>query len=250
MANLMKRDMDILKILSLGVATSPMIRSLLAAYGYTFSLQVLFRRLSIDRRAGFIITRRISFSGRRGNYTAYAITKIAIEILTEFGHSCDEMRIGLPKTMFVNHEINVTKVLHIVHTESLEGFYKYNFVDSYLLKMERLKGSKKAIPDLKLIIRLKVRTVELNIEVDLGTVLTRKMIHRIVDQANDGNIVLIMCTSRKRLENLHQACSGANLYNRKNVLFVMAEDFYAGGLMNTDLLTMDDKLVRVNLEDE
>jgi hypothetical protein len=251
MMNMTNRDIDILRTLALGVATFKMIMRLLCkVYGYAISDPALLRRLSILRRSGYITTRKEAFRKRHGHFTIYALTPIGASVLAELGLRVECIRVGLPKPFFVRHEINITHILHTVHEEKSSGHYKYNFMDSITLKQCRPKGSRTPIPDLQLSLDLSNRTIDLNVEVDLGTVLIHKMEQRIESQAKGEKLLLIMCNSRLRLHNLIEACSRAYFYGQENVLFVLLEDFFSGGFRNADLITIRNEKGRLKLDDE
>lgn len=250
MVNLTRRDIDLFKVLALGVANFKMILSLLNnAYECAISETALLRRLSILHRAGYIATRKEPYRKRHGHFTIYALTKPAAQTLAELRYPNESIRIGMPAPYFVRHELNVTSVLHKIHLESSKGYYRYRFLDSSVLKQYRKKESRDPIPDLLLSLYFMNSTVEMNIEVDLGTVLIPRMARRITDQADTPDFILIMCNGEARLQSLYEACSSSS-YGNEKVLLVLLRDFLKGGFRHTGLRTTQDETVRLKLDNE
>jgi hypothetical protein len=249
MVNLTRRDIDLFKVLALGVANFKMILGLLNhAFNYGMSETALLRRLSILHRAGYIATRREPYRKRHGHFTIYALTKPAAQALAELSYPNESIRMDLPATYFVRHELNVTSVLHRIHRESSQGFYRYRFLDSSVLKQYRKKESRDPIPDLRVSLYFKKNpTIEMNIEVDLGTVLIPRMARRIADQADTSDFILIMCNGEPRLQSIHEACSS---FTKDNVLLALLRDFLKGGFRHTGLRTIQDETVRLKLDNE
>ena len=251
MVNLTRRDIDLFKVLALGVANFKMILSLLNhVYNYGISETALLRRLSILHRAGYIATRREPYRKLHGHFTIYALTKSAAQILAEQSYPGECIRMDLPAAYFVRHEINVSSVLHRIHRESSKGHhYRYRFLDSSVLKQYRKKRSRDPIPDLLVNLYFKNSTVDMNIEVDLGTVLIPKMARRIADQADTSDFIVIMCNCESRLQSLYEACSSSS-YGKNNILFAHLRDFLKGGFRHTGLRTIQDETIRFKLDNE
>jgi hypothetical protein len=250
MVNLTRRDIDLFKVLALGVANFKMILGLLNhAFNYGISETALLRRLSILHRAGYIATRKEPYRKRHGHFTIYALTKPAAQTLAELSYPNESIRMDLPAAYFVRHELNVSSVLHMIHRESSKGYYRYRFLDSSVLKQYRKKESRDPIPDLLVSLYFKNSTVEMNIEVDLGTVLIPKMARRIADQSETSDFILIMCNGEPRLQSLHEACSSSS-YVKDNILLVLLRDFLKGGFRHTGLRTIQDETVRLKLDNE
>lgn len=240
-----------LKVLALGIATFKMIMILLnEVYGYGISETALMRRLSILCRAGYVATRKEPFRQRHGCFAVYALTKKSAQVLAELGYPLESIRMELPASFFVRHDLKVTAVLHVIHFESSKGHYKYNFIDSSVLKKYREKNSKDAIPDLQVTIRLKTRNIDMNIEVDLGTVLIPKMVTRLADQTKFKRLVVILFDSAKRLQNLRDPCYRANFEGIGRLLFGELEDFLKYGFVQTRFRTVTNESSRLKLDDE
>ncbi|MGD0885902.1 MAG: hypothetical protein ABSA46_13715 [Thermodesulfovibrionales bacterium] len=248
MVNLTNRDIDILDASSLGAATFRMILNILKkAYGYTISKAALLGRLSILSRDGYIARRKEAFRKRHGCFTIYALTEKAAYVLAELGYPIEHMRIGLPSPFFVRHDLNVTSILHEIHLESYQNYYKYDFLDSLVLKQYREKASRDPIPDILVNLYFRKRTVRMNIEVDLGKVLIPKMVRRIAIQSKTAEIILVMCHSETHLESLRKACHESR-YDGDNVLFALISNFEKEGFRNTDLITISDKTMRLTFD--
>jgi DNA-binding HxlR family transcriptional regulator len=138
MMSLTNRDIDILRTSSLGVANFKMLlHTLTNAYGHTISDAALLRRLSILSRAGYIARRKEPFRKKHGHFAVYGLTRQAAKVLAELGYPLERIRMGLPTTFFVRHDLNVTSILHVIHQESCRNYYKYDFLDSVVLKQYR-----------------------------------------------------------------------------------------------------------------
>lgn len=248
MVNLTNRDIDILKALALGVSTFKMLLRLLTkAFECDISETALLRRLSILHRAGYIARRKESYRKRHGNFSIYALTRLSADVLAELGCPKESMRVGLPTTFFVRHELNVTSVLHVIHTATIRDHYKYSFTDSNVLKQYRKKRSRAPIPDLNVIFQLRNRSINMNIEVDLGKVVITKMVRRITEQASREPLV-IMCNNETRLTNLRDACSKTYFSGKGNVGFTLLEDFFRNDL-HTRYITSTEDTIYLNLDD-
>ena len=251
MLNLTNRDIDLFKVMSLGVATYKMIIDLFnKAYSHAISDPALLRRLSMLRSAGYIESRKECYRKRSGHFTIYALTKTGAQAFAELGNSVESIRPGLPETDFLRHELNVTAVLHVIHIESSEGHYRYNFIDSSILKKYREKYSKDSIPDLQMTLRLKNRNIELNLEVDLGPVLIPKMVGRIGDQTKTDRLILILCNSEARIQTLRTACYYAGFDNKDRLFFAGLGDFIKFGFLQTKLRSVDNQIAHLRLDDE
>jgi len=232
----------------LGVATFEMIRSALNWFHHPSSRPALQGRLSALYRDKYIDRRRIPRCGNLPQVTIYALKISAARVLAEKDHQLESMRLGLPKPFFVKHEMSVTRFLHKVAEESLYGLYKYEYQDSNMLKKNRTKGTKTAVPDLRLTVMFRREIVIINIEIDLGTVLSSEMIARIAEQTRTGEMLLIVCTGKKRLANLKKACKTACFSGRYNVFFILLEDFVVGGFKDTALVNIDNKSIWMRLD--
>jgi hypothetical protein len=250
--NLTNRDIDILQASSLGVATFRMMLGILnKTYGHTFSEAALLRRLSILSRAGYIVRRKEAFRKKHGCLTIYGLTRRAAEVLAELSYPLEHMRIGLPAPFFVRHDVNVTAILHAVHAESCRNYYKYDFLDSVVLKQYRGKASQDPIPDIRLNLYFRSRTDHMNIEIDMGKVLIRKMVRRIATQSRTAEVILVMCHTRTHLQSLRKACAESRYDgNRNNVYFALISDFLQGGFRNTDFISIANKTVGVRFDVE
>jgi DNA-binding HxlR family transcriptional regulator len=252
MMNLTNRDIDILRTSSLGVANFKMLlHTLTNAYGHTISDAALLRRLSILSRAGYIARRKEAFRKKHGHFAVYGLTRQAAKVLAELGYPLERMRIGLPTTFFVRHDLNVTSILHVVHQESCRNYYQYDFLDSVVLKQYRGKASQDPIPDIRLNLYFRSRTDHMNIEIDMGTVLIRKMVRRIATQSRTAEFILVMCHTRTHLQSLRKACAESRYDgNRNNVYFALINDFLKGAFRHTDFISVANKKVAVRFDDE
>jgi len=167
--------------------------------------------------------------------------------LAEIGHPGENMRIGLPTTFFVRHELNVTVVLHTIHRDISTVHGMYSFTDSNVQKQYRKKGSKAPVPDLSVSLQIGQESIDMNIEVDLGTVLIAKMVRRIADQAQK-KLLLIMCNNETRLRNLQKACSMSSFPpGQGNVVFGLLEDFFKYGLHTRfEMISGENARLRIN----
>jgi hypothetical protein len=239
--------------MALGIATFKMIKSLLNdAYGYAISEDALLRRLSILRRGGYIGTRKETYVGRHGRFTVYALTKTAARVLAEMSHyPIEQVRIGLPKPYFVRHELWVTNVLHEIEREIYKGHYKYSFVDSSVLKQCREKKSKAPIPDLKInLYRKSGDALTLFVEVDLGTVLTRKMVGRIQAHAKPGGRIVTVLCKKPRLHNLRCACDKSYFSGKGSVIFGELNEFCKNGFVDTTFMIFNGEPAHLNINNE
>lgn len=245
--NLTNRDIDILKALALGVSNFKMLLRLLnKAFGYDISETALLRRLSMLCRNGYVARRKEPFRKRHGNFTIYAVTRTSAAVLAELDCSGENMRVGLPTTFFVRHELYVTGVLHKIHRDVSTAHGTYSFTDSNVLKQNRKKGVRAPVPDLSVTIQVGQESINMNIEVDLGKVLIKKMVRRIKEQSG-RNLLLIMCNSEARLRNLLKACSVSSFPWQINVLFCLLDDFLKYGLYTSFEMTTGET-ARLNIE--
>jgi hypothetical protein len=245
--NLTNRDIDILKALALGVSSFQMLFHFLTkVFDYDISETALLRRLSMLYRDGYIARRKEPYRRRSGHFTLYALTRTSAGELAALGCSCESMRVGLPTTFFVRHEINVTAVLHTIHRDVTRARGKYSFTDSNVQKQNRRKGSRDPVPDLSVSLWIGQRRIDMNIEVDLGKVLISKMVRRIADQA-DKRLLIIMCKSKTRLRNLQKACFRTSFPGQGKVVFGLLDDFFKHGL-HTDFIVITGETGRLTLD--
>lgn len=247
--NLTNRDIDILKALALGVSNFKMLLRLLnKGFDYNISVAALLRRLSMLYRAGYIARRKEAYRKRHGSFTIYALTRLSADALAETGCPGESMRIELPTAFFVRHELHVTAVLQTIHRDISAAHGIYSFTDSSVLKQFRKKGDRTPVPDLCVNLQTGQESMDINIEVDLGTVLISKMVRRIAEQA-PKRLLLIMCNNETRLENLRKACSRRSFPGQGNVVFGLLDDFYRHGLQ-TQLIMISGENARLRVNDD
>ncbi|MEW6602698.1 MAG: hypothetical protein AB1499_17125 [Nitrospirota bacterium] len=199
-------------------------------------------------RNGYVARRKEPFRKRHGNFTIYALTRTSAAVLAELGCSGENMRVGLPATFFVRHELYVTAVLHRIHRDISEAHGKYSFTDSNVQKQNRKKGARAPVPDLSVSLQVGRESIDLNIEVDLGKVLIKKMVRRIAEQAG-RKLLLMMCNSETRLRNLLKACPVNSFPWQVNVVFGLLDDFFKDGLHTRfDMISGETARLRIDAD--
>jgi hypothetical protein len=221
------------------------------AFGIKITKYAIEKRLSILRAGDYITSRKYSRINKHGHITLYSLTKKSVSVITCLGRPVEQIRYGLPEDLMALHELAVTQTLYALALESLQGLYEVKFEDSAVLKQRRKKGSRDLIPDLYLELTFKDghKTI-MNIEIDMGTIISHKMVNRLRKPSRTDVFTLIFCTSEPRINRLREECRKTYIYHPELVYFALQKDFRERGFRGTKVVSIKGESAYLTLYEE
>ena len=225
MAETTQRDLRIFKLLTLGVTTFDMLRSLLLdVFKIDITRTALEKRLSVLRSGGYIQSKKYKQIEKHGNITLYTLTVKSVSVLTWQGQLIENIRWGLPSDTMSHHELAGTKALHSIIRGAARGLYNFRFIDSSILKQQRKPRSKSEIVDLALKLNFNDGGMrDINLEIDRSTVLAHEMAKRLKSLSDKREIVIVLCRTSLRIDSLIKICR--DRFYSDFVLFALQNEF-------------------------
>jgi DNA-binding PadR family transcriptional regulator len=235
--NSYERDLTIFKLMADGPITAQWLYQ--NSHEFFASLDAVYQRLRRLTQSEFINTRRYYSQKNNRTFSLYALSEAGCQVLmARTTVTTDQIRMNLPASHTVDHELAVSSVLRTLKKESSWLECELQFIHEDALRQSTTTARKKQnFPDLFVSIRNAENLAVIQFEVDMGSIPPRQILAKTKEFKE---LTIFLCQSKTRIAQLQRMFEEQSAKFNRTVFFADLEQFCRenSGISGTDLISI------------